>query len=171
MAPKRSRARLPGRFAFDCRVHATRDAVEREIDHRGGEQRQQLRQQQPGALPSWRSASSAKSIIMIAFFFTMPISRMMPMIAMMPRSLPEIINASSAPTAAEGSVDRIVIGWMKLSYSTPSTMYIVTIAATISSTVLVSDAWKASAAPWKFVAIDAGIPISDSIALIAVTAW
>ena len=31
-----------------------------------------------GFLPSLRSASSAKSIIMMAFFFTMPISRMMP---------------------------------------------------------------------------------------------
>jgi hypothetical protein len=63
-----------------------------------------------GAFPSLRSASSAKSIIMIAFFFTMPISRMMPMIAMMERSLPVIISASSAPTPAEGSVDRIVTG-------------------------------------------------------------
>ena len=35
-----------------------------------------------GGRPSTRSASRAKSIIMIAFFFTMPISRMMPMIAM-----------------------------------------------------------------------------------------
>ena len=33
-------------------------------------------------LPSFRSAASAKSIIMMAFFFTMPISRMMPMMAM-----------------------------------------------------------------------------------------
>ena len=36
-----------------------------------------------GGRPCVRSASRAKSIIMIAFFFTMPISRMMPMIAMM----------------------------------------------------------------------------------------
>ena len=35
-----------------------------------------------GDLPSLRSAASAKSIIMIAFFFTMPISRMMPINAM-----------------------------------------------------------------------------------------
>ena len=68
-----------------------------------------------GAMPSLRSASSAKSIIMIAFFLTMPISRMMPMIAMIDRSLPESSSASSAPTPAEGSVDRIVTGWMKLS--------------------------------------------------------
>jgi len=31
-----------------------------------------------GLFPSLRSASKAKSIIMMAFFFTMPISRMMP---------------------------------------------------------------------------------------------
>ena len=68
-----------------------------------------------GALPSSRSASSAKSIIMIAFFFTMPISRMMPMMPITPRSLPTSISASSAPTPAEGRVERIVIGWMKLS--------------------------------------------------------
>ena len=39
-----------------------------------------------GLLPSIRSASSAKSIIMIAFFLTMPISRMMPIIAITLRS-------------------------------------------------------------------------------------
>ncbi len=65
-----------------------------------------------GLLPSLRSASSAKSIIMMAFFLTMPISRMMPMMAMMPRSVCDTISANSAPTPAEGSVDRIVIGWM-----------------------------------------------------------
>ena len=32
------------------------------------------------------------------------------------------ISASSAPTPADGSVERIVIGWIKLSYNTPSTM-------------------------------------------------
>ena len=36
-----------------------------------------------GGFPSSRSATSAKSIIMMAFFLTMPISRMMPMMAMM----------------------------------------------------------------------------------------
>ena len=40
-----------------------------------------------GLLPSLRSAASAKSIIMMAFFFTMPISRMMPIMAMMLRSV------------------------------------------------------------------------------------
>ena len=59
---------------------------------------------------------------MMAFFFTMPISRMMPMIETMLRSLPEMISASSAPTPADGRVERIVTGWMKLSYSTPSTI-------------------------------------------------
>ena len=39
-----------------------------------------------GDMPCLRSASSAKSIIMIAFFFTMPISSMMPMSATTERS-------------------------------------------------------------------------------------
>ena len=64
-----------------------------------------------GAIFCSRSAAIAKSIIMIAFFFTMPMRRMMPMIAITPRSLPEISSASSAPTPAEGSVDRMVMGW------------------------------------------------------------
>ena len=45
------------------------------------------------------------------------------------RSLPVASSASSAPIPADGSVERIVTGWIQLSYSTPSTMYIVTIAA------------------------------------------
>ena len=68
-----------------------------------------------GDSPSLRSASSAKSIIMMAFFFTMPISRMMPMSATIDRSCLKSMRASSAPTPAEGSVERIVNGWMKLS--------------------------------------------------------
>ena len=63
-----------------------------------------------GGLCSARSASSAKSIIMMAFFFTMPISKMMPISATTPRSLPVINRARMAPTPAEGSVDRIVMG-------------------------------------------------------------
>ena len=68
-----------------------------------------------GDRPSSRSASSAKSIIMIAFFFTMPISSTMPISAITERSWPTSISASSAPTPADGSVERIVSGWMKLS--------------------------------------------------------
>ena len=68
-----------------------------------------------GDFPSFRSASSAKSIIMIAFFFTMPISSTMPISAMTERSCPTSISASSAPTPAEGSVERIVIGCTMLS--------------------------------------------------------
>ena len=52
---------------------------------------------------------------MIAFFFTMPMSRMIPISAMTLSSMPQTSSASSAPTPAEGSVERIVIGWMKLS--------------------------------------------------------
>ena len=60
--------------------------------------------------PSLRSAAIAKSIIRMAFFLTMPISRMIPMMAMMLRSVCVSSRASSAPTPAEGSVERIVIG-------------------------------------------------------------
>ena len=69
-----------------------------------------------------RSASSAKSTIMMPFFFTMPISRMMPMMATTLRFWWKRISESSAPTPAEGRVERMVMGWTKLSYSTPSTM-------------------------------------------------
>ena len=58
-----------------------------------------------------RSASRAKSIIMMAFFFTMPMSRTMPISAMTLKSVPrQAAAASSAPTPAEGSVERMVIG-------------------------------------------------------------
>ena len=73
-------------------------------------------------MPPSRSASSAKSIMMIAFFFTMPISSTMPTSATSERSCPASISASSAPMPAEGRVERIVTGWIVLSYSTPSTM-------------------------------------------------
>ena len=43
------------------------------------------------------------------------------------------------------------MGWMKLSYSTPSTMYIVTTAARTSSSSFDSEASSAEAAPWKAV--------------------
>ena len=63
-------------------------------------------------MPRVRSASSAKSIIMIAFFLTMPISRITPISAMTLSSVWNSSSASSAPTPADGSVERIVIGWM-----------------------------------------------------------
>ena len=65
-----------------------------------------------GLLPSSRSASRAKSTIMIPFFFTMPIKRMMPMTEMTPKSVLKSMRASTAPTPAEGRVDRMVMGWM-----------------------------------------------------------
>ena len=68
-----------------------------------------------GLFPSLRSASIAKSIIRIAFFFTMPMSRMMPMSAITDSSVWVRSSASSAPTPADGSVERIVTGWMTLS--------------------------------------------------------
>ena len=42
-------------------------------------------------------------------------SRMIPIIAMTERSIPQISSASSAPTPADGKVDRIVNGWIRLS--------------------------------------------------------
>ena len=75
-----------------------------------------------GSSPSSRSALSAKSIIMMAFFFTMPMSRMTPITAISENSVFSRISASTAPTPAEGSVERMVIGCTKLSYSTPSTI-------------------------------------------------
>ena len=59
--------------------------------------------------------SIARSIMMMAFFLTMPISRITPIIAMMLSSLPKSISASSAPTPAEGSVERMVMGCTRLS--------------------------------------------------------
>jgi len=44
----------------------------------------------------------AKSIIMMAFFFTMPMRRMIPISAMMLNSVFTARSASSAPTPAEG---------------------------------------------------------------------
>ena len=75
-----------------------------------------------GAMPCSRSASSAKSTSMMAFFFTMPISRMIPMMLMTESSPPVASTASRAPSPADGSVLRIVSGCSRLSYSTPRTM-------------------------------------------------
>ena len=49
---------------------------------------------------------------MIAFFFTMPMSRMIPMSAMTLNSVLKSSSARKAPTPADGSVERIVMGWM-----------------------------------------------------------
>ena len=59
---------------------------------------------------------------MMAFFFTTPNSMMMPTNANRSSCLWKITSVSSAPNTAEGSPERIVIGWMKLSYRMPSTM-------------------------------------------------
>src|SRR5471032_2728342 len=59
---------------------------------------------------------------------------------------------------------------MKLSYSTPSTMYIVTIAASTSSSSFDSDASSAEAAPWNAVTKLAGRSMSVSAWRTAATA-
>ncbi len=72
--------------------------------------RQAWRMASSGFLRSVRCATRAKSIIMMAFFFTMPIRRMMPMTAMTSNGILHSCSASSAPMPAEGRVERIVIG-------------------------------------------------------------
>ena len=85
-----------------------------------------------GFFPSLRSTSSAKSIIIMAFFLTIPMSSTMPMMEMMFRSTPKSINASIAPTLADGSVEMIVSGCTRLSYKIPRTIYTASSAVTIS---------------------------------------
>ncbi len=68
-----------------------------------------------GETPRVRSASMAKSTMMMPFFFTIPISSTMPTSATTVNSVPVSIKASSAPIPAEGRVDRIVSGWIVLS--------------------------------------------------------
>ena len=63
----------------------------------------------------------AKSIIMMAFFLTMPTSMMMPTKAYMLSSKPNASTVISAPRPAVGRPERMVSGCTKLSYSTPST--------------------------------------------------
>lgn len=57
-----------------------------------------------------RLVVSAKSIIMMAFFFTISISKIMSIIVIIFSSLLVISNVSSALIFAVGSVERMVIG-------------------------------------------------------------
>ena len=57
-----------------------------------------------------RRRSSAKSIIMIAFFLTMPTSMTMPIIAITDRSMRNRISVNKAPMPADGRPEMIVIG-------------------------------------------------------------
>src|ERR1700722_18489387 len=59
---------------------------------------------------------------------------------------------------------------MKLSYSTPSTIYMVRTAASSRNTSFESEDWKACAAPWKLIPKLAGSSISLNAELIASTA-
>ena len=68
-----------------------------------------------GVIPCDRSSSIATSMIRIAFFLTMPISRMTPISAMISNCPPVTISAKIAPTPAEGSVESTVKGWIALS--------------------------------------------------------
>src|SRR5213595_3430629 len=119
-------AERAARFRADA--HAQRDGQgAHERRHRGHHDRPKpdgarLQDGVVGRLPSLRCASNAKSIIMIPFFFTSPTSMMTPTNAYTLRSTRKIRSVSSAPNPAKGSAERIVSGWMKLSYRMPSTM-------------------------------------------------
>ena len=63
-----------------------------------------------GDSPSSRSAAMAKSTIMMPFFFTMPIKRIRPMRLMSVKSMWNRYIINSAPSPADGKVERIVIG-------------------------------------------------------------
>ncbi|MNJ56096.1 hypothetical protein D3C77_516250 [compost metagenome] len=59
---------------------------------------------------SWRSSCKARSIIMMAFFFTTPINRNRPSREIRLNSLPTTYRVSKAPTPADGKVERMVSG-------------------------------------------------------------
>ena len=109
-------AQRPAQFRAVRRAQRQGQAAKQGGHRRHGDraeaQQARLDRSPPAAvLPSLRSASRAKSIIMIAFFFTMPISRMMPI----KRDDAQIgagqtAAPASAPTPADGSVERMVIG-------------------------------------------------------------
>ncbi len=65
--------------------------------------------------PRWRSASSAKSTIMMPFFLTMPISKMIPTKAMMVSGVLVICSASNAPSPATAASKRSSEDWARLS--------------------------------------------------------
>ncbi len=106
--------------------------------------------------------SSAKSIIMMAFFLTMPTSMTMPIMAITDRSILNNISVSSAPMPADGRPEMMVIGWMKLSYRMPSTTKAAKTAATTRMPWPFKDSWNTWALPWKPVMIDAGRFVSRS---------
>src|SRR5260370_36428 len=58
-----------------------------------------------GGFPSLRSASRAKSTIMMPFFFTMPMRRMMPMTAMTLSAMRQTLRERPGPRPAEGGVE------------------------------------------------------------------
>ena len=60
--------------------------------------------------PSRRIRSMAKSIMMMAFFLTMPTNRITPIVAIRSNWVLNIISAITAPTPADGRVERMVTG-------------------------------------------------------------
>ena len=123
-----------------------------------------------GASDCWCSADRAKSIIRMVFFITTPTSRNRPNREIRFSSLSNTTSAISAPTPAEGKVERIANGWMKLSYSTPSTRYTASIAPRINHNWRSRISWKLPAEPASFPCTSVGsisAAMARSIAAVA----
>ena len=91
-----------------------------------------------GDRPRSRSATRAKSTIRIAFFLTMPISISTAITDIRVSWVWVTSMARNAPMPAAGRVERMVSGWIRLSYSTPSTTYITRITASSSNSTSLS---------------------------------
>ena len=122
---------------------------------------------------SSRSAAIAKSTIMMPFFLTMPISRMMPISAIRLKSKPNSIRIASAPTPADGSVDRIVKRVdVALVENAEDQVDHDERREDQQRHACSSDCWNACAVPWKLVASVAGqCQIVHRPAAIASVAW
>ena len=80
----------------------------------------------PGGGPGLHRHDFKKIVIILdgeieamPFFLTLPISWIMPITS---SGMPNSINVANAPSPAAGKVDRMVSGWIMLSYSMPRMM-------------------------------------------------
>jgi hypothetical protein len=80
----------------------------------GGSAAGRLRGSQRSAACDGRVRPRWQIPLVMPFFLTMPIKRMMPMIPITDRSMWPNCSTSNAPTPADSNEDRMVNGWMKL---------------------------------------------------------
>ncbi len=114
----------------------------------------------------------AKSIIMIAFFFTMPMSRMIPMSAMTLNSVSKTqerqqrADAGGRQGREDGDgVDQALVEDPEDDVDGEERRQ------DEDAAWIASDCWKAWAVPWNEARMDAGTPISDSALRMASMAW